>query len=228
MRNEERSTEWAPDMKGPASDHHGHAPSLSGRPRKAPQKRPRVRRKDLPVVRLPKQTRSQGSKTKLTNQRASVILHAISCGCYRETAAELASIKAETLSHWMGWNGEPYETFQRLVRKAEAALESRMVTILTGQAEVRPELALAILERKFPQRWAKVTVVAAPPHHLTFNVADILQKVQERIAQGRAQGQLPHATIINAPVKAAKPHDPRPPRFTVVSTETEDTESQPT
>ena len=65
-----------------------------------------------------------------------------------------------------------------------------MVTILTGQAEVRPELALAILERKFPRRWAKVTVVAAPPQHLTFNVADILQKVQERIAQGRAQGQL--------------------------------------
>jgi len=65
-----------------------------------------------------------------------------------------------------------------------------MVTILTGQAEVRPELALAILERKFPRRWAKVTEVAAPPQHLTFNVADILQKVQERIAQGRAQGQL--------------------------------------
>ena len=53
------------------------------------------------------------------------------------------SIKAETLSHWMDWNGEPYETFQRLVRKAEAGLDSRMVTILAGQAEVRPKLALA-------------------------------------------------------------------------------------
>ncbi len=186
-----------------------------------------IMKKDLPVVHLPRQTRSQGGKTKLTNHRAAIILHAISCGCYRETAAELASIKAETLSHWMGWSGEPYETFQRLVRKAEAGLESRMVTILTGQAEVRPELALAILERKFPQRWAKVTVVAAPPHHLTFNVADILQKVQERIAQGRAQGQLPHATIINAPVKAAKPHDPRPPRLTVVADLAEDNESRP-
>jgi hypothetical protein len=83
----------------------------------------------------------------------------------------------------------PPTTFQRLVRKAEAGLESRMVTILTGQADVRPELALAILERKFPQRWAKVTVVAAPPHHLTFNVADILQKVQERIAQAQYHGR---------------------------------------
>jgi hypothetical protein len=124
----------------------------------------------------------------------------------------------------MGWSGEPYETFERLVRKAEAGLESRMVSILTGQAEVRPELALAILERKFPQRWAKVTVVAAPSHHLNFNVADILQKVQERIAQG----QLPPATIINASMKAGKSHDPRPPRLAVVSDLPGDHETKPT
>jgi hypothetical protein len=199
-----------------------------GRPPQKRGKRPTIRRKDLPVVRLPGQTRSQGGKTKLTNHRAAIILHAISCGCYRETAAELAGIKAETLSHWMGWTGEPYETFQNLVRKAEASLESRMVNILTGQAEVRPELALAILERKFPQRWAKVSVVAAPPQHLNFNVADILQKVQERIAEQHAQGQLPPATIINASVNRNRPHDPRPPRLTVVSNPAEDNESHPT
>jgi hypothetical protein len=128
----------------------------------------------------------------------------------------------------MGWSGEPYETFQRLVRKAEAGLESRMITILTGQAEVRPELALAILERKFPQRWAKVTVVAAPPHHLNFTVADILGKVQERIAQQHAQSQLPPATIINTAVKASKPHDPRPPRLAVVPDLPGDSETKPT
>jgi hypothetical protein len=103
-----------------------------------------------------------------------------------------------------------------------------MVTILTGQAEVRPELALAILERKFPQRWAKVTVVASPPQHLSFNVADILQKVQERIAQGRAQGQLPRATIINGAGNATRPHDPRPPRLAVVSDPPGDSETKPT
>jgi hypothetical protein len=177
-------------------------------------------------VYLPGQTRSRGGKTKLTNHRAAIILHAISCGCYRETAAELASVKAETLSHWMGWSGEPYETFQRLVRKAEASLESRMVNILTGQAEVRPELALAILERKFPQRWAKVSVVAAPPQHLNFNVADILQKVQERIAQRQTSGQLPPTTIIKASVNRNRPHDPRPPRPVVVANPSGDTESQ--
>jgi len=213
-------------MKRAARDPARTRTSQGGRPCKPAKILPAIRRKDLPVVHLPRQTRSQGGKTKLTNHRAAIILHAISCGCYRETAAELASIKAETLSHWMGWTGEPYESFQRLVRKAEAGLESRMVTILTGQAEVRPELALAILERKFPQRWAKVTVVAAPPHHLTFNVA--VQKVQERIAQGRAQAQLPRATIINAAGNPTRPHDPRPPRLAVVANPAEDSEPRPT
>ena len=76
-------------------------------------------------------------------------------------------------------------------------------------------------------------MVAAPPHHLTFNVADILQKIQERIAQGRTQGQLPRATIINAAgINAAgnptRPHDPRPPRLTVVSDPPGDSETKPT
>ena len=195
----QHSTERSPIMKRAARAPARLRTSRGGRPCKPAKTLPRVRRKDLPTVRLPRQTRSQGGKTKLTNHRAAIILHAISCGCYRETAAELASIKAETLSHWMGWGGEPYETFQRLVRNAEAGLESRMVT----------------------------TVVAAPPHHLNFTVADILQKVQERIAQGRTQGQLPRATIINAAGHPTRPHDPRPPRLAVVADLAEDNESHP-
>ena len=38
-------------------------------------------------------------------------------------AAQLAGVTPETLAHWMKWDGEPYATFQRLVRKAEADLE---------------------------------------------------------------------------------------------------------
>lgn len=205
----------------------GHETSYTHAGPAQSEKLPTIRRKDLPHVNLPVQTRTRGGKTKLTNHRAAIILHAIGCGCYRETA-ELAGVKAETLSHWMGWSGDPYETFQGLMRKAEADLEGRMIRIITGQAEVRPELALAILERKFPQRWAKVSVVAAPPQHLNFDLASILQKVQERVAQRYAQGQLPPATIINASVKPNRPHDPRPPRLAVVSHPVGNTESRPT
>jgi hypothetical protein len=100
-----------------------------------------------------------------------------------------------------------------------------MVNILTGQAEVRPELALAILERKFTQRWAKVTVVAAPPQHLNFNIANIMQRAQERVAQEHAEGQLTPPTIINSLLRANRPHDPRPPRLTVGSNPAEENES---
>jgi hypothetical protein len=185
-----------------------------GRPPKAPQKRPRVRRKDLPRIKLPGQSRGGGGKTKLTNHRAAVILHAISCGCYRETAAQLAGVTPETLCHWMRWEREPYKTFQRLVRKAEADLEARMVTAITSQVHVRPELALAILERKFPDRWSKAVVVAGPPP-VNLNLGEMLTRVGERMrARREAAGQQPQSTIIESrAITDGRPHDPRPPRL---------------
>ena len=184
-----------------------------GRPPKGPQKHPRVRRKDLPTVKLPGQSRGGGGKTKLTNHRAAVILHTISCGCYRETAAQLAGVTPETLCHWMRWEREPYRTFQRLVRKAEADLEARMVTALTSQVHVRPELALAILERKFPDRWSKAVVVAGPPA-VNLNLGEILTRVAERARASReAAGSRPQSTVIESrAITEGRPHDPRPPR----------------
>jgi hypothetical protein len=186
-----------------------------GRPPKPPQRLPRVQRKDLPVVKLPGQSRRGGGKTRLTNHRAAVVLHALGCGCYRETAAQLAGVTPETLTHWMKWDGEPYATFQRLVRKAEADLEARMVTALTSQAHVRPELALAILERKFPQRWAKVTVVAMPPPSGMNDLAAMLRQIDvQRQAERAARGQLsPASTIIDATaIPGGRLQDPRGPR----------------
>src|SRR5258706_12260190 len=134
----QHSTERSPIMKRAARAPARLRTSRGGRPFKPAKILPTIRRKDLPVVHLPRQTRSQGGKTKLTNHRAAIILHAISCGCYRETAAELASIKAETLSHWMGWGGEPDETFRRLVRKAEPCPEAQMVSISPGKPKSHP------------------------------------------------------------------------------------------
>jgi hypothetical protein len=114
----------------------------------------------------------------------------------------------------MRWEREPYKTFQRLVRKAEADLEARMVTALTSQAEVRPELALAILERKFPERWSKAVVVAGPAA-VNLNLGEILTRVMERIKARRATaGALPQPMVIESrAVTGSRPRDPRPPRF---------------
>jgi len=124
-------------------------------------------------------------------------------------------VTPETLTHWMKWDGEPYATFQRLVRKAEADLEARMVTALTSQADVRPELALAILERKFPQRWAKVTVVAMPPPAGMNDLGAMLAHISARQdADRNARGQLPPAsTVIDAmAIPSGRLQDPRGPR----------------
>src|SRR5262249_46158588 len=134
---------------------------------------------------------------------------------YRETAAELAGVTRESLTNWMRWEGEPYLTFQRLVRQAEADLEARMVTALTSQAEVRPELALAILERKFPERWAKVSVVATPPTPFETNLAELLERArQARDVEPAARGSLPTTVITdgrgNAPMRPADPRPPKP------------------
>lgn len=121
----------------------------------------------------------------------------------------------ETLGHWMKWESEPYITFQRLVRKAEADLEARMVKILTDQAEVRPELALAVLERKFPVRWARVHVIAMPPPSANkMDLGQMLQQIDvQRQAEQVARGQLPPATIIEGRViPDGRPRDPWGPR----------------
>ncbi len=187
-----------------------------GRPKKPRQKLPRFDARDLPTVTLPRQSRRGGGRTKLTNRRAAQILQAIAYGCYRETAAQLAGIMPETLCHWMRWEREPYVTFQRLVRKAEADLEARMVQILTRAADVRPELALALLERKFPERWGKVhTIVASPPPGLPpMDLGSMLERILARNqAMQAGQPQLPPATIIEGQAEpVTRPHDPRPPK----------------
>jgi len=89
-----------------------------------------------------------------------------------------------------------------------------MVTALTSQVHVRPELALAILERKFPDRWSKAVVVAGPPA-VNLNLGEMLTRVVEKIrARREVASRQPQSTIIDSrAVKDGRPHDPRPPRL---------------
>jgi hypothetical protein len=123
----------------------------------------------------------------------------------------MAGVKAETLSHWMRWDEEPYRAFQTLVRKAEANLEARMVTALTSKVDVRPELALAILERKFPGRWGKTPPPAPAPIDLRqFGIkTDLGSMLEEAMAKMEAQ----HRAARALPLPDGRPRDPRPPKI---------------
>jgi hypothetical protein len=51
--------------------------------------------------------------------------------------------------------GDPYETFQQLVERAEAIAEARLLRVVTEAAKHDPGYALKLLERRFPERWAR-------------------------------------------------------------------------
>src|SRR6266478_4765531 len=64
---------------------------------------------------------------------------------------------------------------------------------------------------------ARYSPEGSPARGRPLGLYPLLRALVERIAQGRAQGQLPRATIINAAAgHPTRPHDPRPPRLAVV------------
>jgi hypothetical protein len=98
-----------------------------------------------------------GRPTVLRPEIASKILTAVRAGAHRSVAAQYAGIPRETLSRWLRRQGEPYETFARLVDQAEAEIEVELVKLITDSRD--PNVALKFLERRFPKRWARATMI---------------------------------------------------------------------
>lgn len=156
---------------------------------------PLVTRMPFSLRVLPPPPFRAGRPTDLTTEKARVILVALANGSYRGPAAEYGGIPEETLSRWMKRTGEPYDTFQRWVREAEAAAEMRMVNAITTAATSKPEYAVTFLERKFPERWGRA--VATQPVNVNVNVSSLLQQIEARAGQ------------------ASDPRPPRPDRATI-------------
>jgi hypothetical protein len=133
---------------------------------------------------LPPTARRSGPPSSLTDDVARIILIALANGSYRGPAAEYAGVGEETLSRWMNKSGEPYETFQRWVREAEAYAEMRMVNAITSKANDKPEYALQFLERKFPERWGRA-VAQNPGVNVNLNLSTLLQQIELRAASAR-------------------------------------------
>jgi hypothetical protein len=102
--------------------------------------------------------------TKLTPEVEERITTAIRAGNYQETAALYAGISETTFYRWMesGLSDEPenqqYRQFREAVEKAKAAAEIRDVVLIDKAAQDGSWQAAAWkLERKFPQKWGRVT-----------------------------------------------------------------------
>jgi hypothetical protein len=140
---------------------------------------------------LPK--RSDGKRPPdMTNEIIRALLVNIAVGgAYEGVAARSVGVPPETFSRWMHRKGEPYETLQKWVREAQARYEMALQNSANEGAKTDPKIATALLERRFPERWARVVAQPGTPVNLSFSVTNVLQKIEER---------------------ARTIHDPRPPR----------------
>lgn len=129
---------------------------------------------------LPPSSPRVGAPTELTDKTARDILIALFNGAYRITAARYAGIDESTFHRWMQRKGEPYATFRTWVEEAESAFEMRALNAVSSKFGDKPELAVTMLERKFPERWAKVVATPGAPVHVNLNLTTMLQQIEER------------------------------------------------
>ena len=104
--------------------------------------------------------RKPGRPTKLTPAVQAKIIALIAGGQFRATAAMAIGVCPETVCRWMTRSERRFRLFRQAVLAAEARLEAEMVESVTRGAAEDPQLALRLLERRFPRRWGRGRDVA--------------------------------------------------------------------
>lgn len=109
--------------------------------------------------------RLTGPKTKLTPELTTQISRLISAGNHVGVACAASGVSRATFYVW--WNrGDPdgdegrdagYRAFRAQVEKARAEGESTLVLRIAADATRNAESAKWLLERSFPERWARVS-----------------------------------------------------------------------
>ena len=99
----------------------------------------------------PLDAKGRKSGSKRTPERALVIIGALRKAASREAAATQASMTYNTLWRWMAESADMTE----LVEQAEGAGEASLVTEIRDAARRTWQAAAWLLERKYPNRWAK-------------------------------------------------------------------------
>jgi hypothetical protein len=100
--------------------------------------------------------------TKFTTERCDRFLAALSMGAFPETAARHAGWSPATYYRILGGTSPAHVAFREDVRRVETELELRLAGTVTQAAFGDPRLALAMLERRFGERWRRRAGLVAP------------------------------------------------------------------
>lgn len=104
-----------------------------------------------------------GRPTKLTPERALGIVELVSAGNYKATAAKANGVGESTLYRWLE-QGEAdaaadiasvHREFREAITRAEADSETKLLDAIVRAIPDDPKLALEILSRRHPARWAR-------------------------------------------------------------------------
>lgn len=93
--------------------------------------------------------------SKFTDERRDRFLIALRAGAFPETAARYAGWSPATLYRLLRGTTPEHVAFRDEIRKAETELELRLSGTVTQAAFRDPRLALAMLERRFGERWGR-------------------------------------------------------------------------
>jgi len=107
-----------------------------------------------------------GRPTLLDEEMIRAICKSIEGGAYLETAAARQGVHASTVRDWLrrgarelraGVTDSIYARFAEAVKEADAYAEERLALFASKAAEKYWVAALAIMERRWPQRWRRPT-----------------------------------------------------------------------
>jgi hypothetical protein len=110
--------------------------------------------------------------TKFTAERRERFFAALSAGAFRETAARHAGWSPATLYRLLRNSSSVAAAFRADLQRVETELELRLAGTVTQASFRDPRLALAMLERRFPERWRRQPVGSAPLEELPAVRAD--------------------------------------------------------
>ena len=103
-----------------------------------------------------------GRPTKFTPERCDRFLVAFSTGVPPETAARHAGWSPATLYRILGGTSSAHVAFREEARRVETELELRLAGTVTQAAFRDARLALALLDRRFGERWGRQAGLVAP------------------------------------------------------------------
>ena len=141
---------------------------------------------ELEPVRLPARS-GKKTKMKLTDELANLICTALSKGAYRETAANWAGVTQSQLSDWLKQKGEPWETFQRAVERAESYAELNMLNAVQLGAYADAKHAITFLQMRYKKRWQPPAAPGLAGATVNFNLAMLLDQAEKEDAGWQKQ-----------------------------------------